>query len=188
MSAICASSGVTASPGATWDKTHYAYEGTGYSIPVDLTGVTAEQFFCPKNEATGKLEAAVLTLTSADGSLVIEADKVGTASWTDISALPAPTLGEVWILTEADPAAPTRVDGSAAVAGDGLRFGTLEWTNIGPTKGSIRENATPEMTGDLSPRQTLYANMWVTYSNGDVKPWPTIAYYVAPVSDVDGAA
>lgn len=125
-------------PGATWRLCHFMYQDEDQAFPVDLTGCSARMAFAPK-QSDGSYGTAVLELDSAEGSLIIEADKEGTDTWTNIEALPAPASGEVWILSVADAGAPARADGTAAQAYDGLMWdGVSAWVNIGQAKGRIR--------------------------------------------------
>lgn len=60
----------------------------------------------------------------------------GSDTWAHIGALGSPAVGDMWILSAADPAAPSPSGGSSGgSAGDGLVWSGSAWTNVGPIRG-----------------------------------------------------
>jgi hypothetical protein len=62
---------------------------------------------------------------------------LGLATWDEVDAS-TPERGSFWVLSAADPDAPTRLlDDSAAEAGDGIHWTGAAWVNTGPLRGPI---------------------------------------------------
>jgi hypothetical protein len=76
----------------------------------------------------------------------------GSSSWSAVAALPAPEVGEMWILT--DPSGAPASSSGPAAAGDGVVWEGSAWVNVGPIRGPVGPvgPAGPKGdTGDVGP-------------------------------------
>ena len=68
----------------------------------------------------------------------------GTAPWSEISAVPAPNVGDMWIASAADVTGPNNpaTPAPGVEAGDGIVWTGSVWTNVGPIRGPVGADRT----------------------------------------------